>query len=158
MVRLSLGLIYFHFGFLKFYPDLSPAEIIASYTAQRLSLHWLDADTVLWIIAVLECGIGLCLLFNVLMRWVAPLFFFHMAATFAPIFLLPEFAFKFAPVAPTLEGQYILKNLVLVSAGWLVFAPHLTSLRSLLRGLFRKPGAAAEEAALVPKPFPSNRS
>ena len=73
-----------------------------------------------------------------------------MAATFAPIFLLPEFAFKFAPVAPTLEGQYILKNLVLVSAGWLVFAPHLASLRRQLRGLLRKPSSGADEGHSSP--------
>lgn len=49
------------------------------------------------------------------------------AATFLPIFLLPEFAFKFVPFAPSLEGQYILKNLVLVSAGWAVVAPYFRS-------------------------------
>jgi uncharacterized membrane protein YphA (DoxX/SURF4 family) len=137
MVRLSLGLIYFHFGFLKFYPDLSPAEIIASYTAERMSLHWLDSATALQWIAILECVIGLCFLFNVFLAWVAPLFFFHMAATFAPILLLPEFAFKFAPLAPTIEGQYILKNLVLVSAGWIVLAPHMGHYRKFFHKLFR---------------------
>ncbi|MCB1099375.1 MAG: doxx family protein [Verrucomicrobiae bacterium] len=125
LIRIALGLNYFHFGYLKFYPDLSPAELIASYTAQRLSLYWIDAAVTLQIIAVMECAIGCALLFNVGLRWVAPAFFFHMAATFLPLFLLPEVTFKFAPLAPTIEGQYILKNFVLVSAGWVVFAPHL---------------------------------
>jgi uncharacterized membrane protein YkgB len=124
LIRISLGIIYFHFGFLKFYPDLSPAEIIASYTAERLSLHSLDSATVLLVIAILECVIGLGFLFNCMLRWVGLLFFFHMAATFAPIFILPEIAFKFAPLAPTLEGQYVLKNLVLVAAGWVLLEPH----------------------------------
>lgn len=126
LIRLSLGLIYFHFGFLKFYPDLSPAEVIASYTAQKLSWHWLDAAACLRIIAFLECLIGVGFLLNVWLRWVGVLFFFHMAATFVPMFILPEFAFKFAPLAPTIEGQYVLKNLVLVSAGWVLLAPYLT--------------------------------
>ena len=128
-IRIALGINYFHFGFLKFYPDLSPAELIASYTAQRLSLYWISASTTLQIIAVMECTIGCALLFNIGLRWVAPAFFFHMAATFLPLFLLPEVAFKFAPLAPTIEGQYILKNFVLVSAGLVVFAPHLRFLR-----------------------------
>ena len=137
LIRLSLGLIYFHFGFLKFYPDLSPAEVIASYTAQKMSLHWLDSVTVLWLIAVLECVIGLGFLFNVWLRWIGLLFFFHMAATFVPIFILPEFAFKFAPLAPTIEGQYVLKNFVLVAAGWVLLAPHFRKFKWFRRSASR---------------------
>ncbi len=124
MIRLALGLNYFHFGFLKFYPDLSSAEILASYTAQRLSLYWIDAATALRCIAIMECAIGCAFIFKIGLRWLAPLFYFHMAATFLPLFLLPEVCFKFAPAAPTLEGQYILKNFVFVSAGWAVLAPY----------------------------------
>lgn len=47
-----------------------------------------------------------------------------MIGTLVPLFILPEFAFKFFPFAPTTEGQYILKNLVLIAAGWAVVAPH----------------------------------
>jgi hypothetical protein len=133
-IRLSLGLVYLHFGLLKFYPDLSPAEMISGYTAQRLSCYWLDSGEVLFLIAILECFIGGCFLLNVFLRWVAPLFFFHMAATFLPIFLLPELTFKVAPFAPTFEGQYILKNLVLVSAGWVVLSPYLREFH-----IFQKP-------------------
>lgn len=129
LIRVSLGLIYFHFGFLKFYPDLSPAEVLAGYTSQRLTAYLLDASTVMLIVAVLECVIGLGFLFNVCLRVVGVLFTFHMAATFLPLFLLPEFSYRFVPFAPTIEGQYILKNLVLVSAGWAVLAPHFRGIR-----------------------------
>lgn len=124
LIRVSLGLIYFHFGFLKFYPDLSSAEVLASYTSQIMSSYRLESATVLLIVAVLECLIGLGFLFNRCMRLVAVLFSFHMAATFLPLFVLPEFVYKFAPFAPTLEGQYILKNFVLVAAGWAILAPY----------------------------------
>ena len=130
LVRIALGLNYFHFGYLKFYPDLSSAEVLAGYTVQRLSLYWLTPETALRSIAVLECVIGCAFLFNVMLRWITPLFLFHMAGTFLPLFLLPEICFKFAPLAPTLEGQYILKNFVLLSAGWLVLAPHCKSRRA----------------------------
>ncbi len=135
-VRLSLGLVYFHFGFLKFFPDLSPAEAIASYTAMKLTGFSMQAAGALWWIAVMECAIGLGFLFKAFMRVTGVLFGLHMLATFLPIFLLPEFTFKFAPFAPSIEGQYILKNLVLVSAGWAVAAPY-----------FKRAGADAQSLA-----------
>ena len=136
LIRVSLGLIYFHFGFLKFYADLSPAEVLAGYTSQVLVSYELDAVSVLWIVAILECAIGLGFLLQIFMRTVAILFTFHMIATFLPLFLLPEFAFKFVPFAFTMEGQYIIKNLVLVTAGWAVLAPY-----------FRRPKRGVESAS-----------
>jgi uncharacterized membrane protein YphA (DoxX/SURF4 family) len=124
LLRLALGIVFFHFGFLKFFPDLSPAEMIASQTIMRLSLQHLDARTAMWCLALLECAIGLGFLFNVFPRVVSLLFLLHMIGTFMPMFSLPELAFKIAPLAPTLEGQYILKNIVFVAAGWTVLLPH----------------------------------
>lgn len=131
LVRLALGLNYFHFGYLKFYPDLSSAENLAGYTVQRLSLYWITPENALRCIAILECLIGCAFLFNVFLRWLTPLFIFHMIGTFLPLVLLPEICFKFVPLAPTMEGQYILKNLVLLSAGWMVLAPHCKFRRSV---------------------------
>jgi uncharacterized membrane protein YkgB len=124
LLRLALGIVFFHFGILKFFPDLSPAELIASQTIMRLSIGGLDARSALFCLALLECAIGLGFLFNVGLRFVSCLFFLHMLGTFAPLILLPELAFKISPLAPTLEGQYILKNLVFVAAGWTVLLPH----------------------------------
>lgn len=124
-LRVALGLVYFHFGILKFYPDLSPAELIASQTIMAASLNWLDAQTALQWLAVLEVAIGAALILNVLPRLTFVLFMFHMAGTFLPLFLLPEFAFKIPPFALTFEGQYVLKNIVFVAAGWTVLLPHV---------------------------------
>ncbi len=115
--------MYFHFRLLKFFPDLSPAEVLAFPTLGQLSLHQIDPRTALATLALLECGIGVLLIFNLLPRLAFGLFLFHMVGTFLPLFLLPEFTFKIAPLAPTLEGQYILKNLVFVAAGWTVLLP-----------------------------------
>ncbi len=123
--RIALGFIYFHFGFLKFFPDLSPAELLASQTVMRLSSGVLDANTALDCLAMMECCLGVALIFNVWMRFAAVLFLFHMLGTFAPLFVLPELTFKIAPLAPTMEGQYILKNIVFVAAGWAVLMPNL---------------------------------
>lgn len=122
-LRIALGIVYLHFGILKFFPDLSPAEMIASQTVMHLSWSWLDARTAMWALALGECAIGLAFLFNVAPRWLPIVFFGHMLGTCSPLFILPELTFKIAPFAPTLEGQYIMKNLVFVAAAWTVLMP-----------------------------------
>lgn len=122
-LRLSAGFIYFFFGFLKLFPDLSPAELIAGETLTRVSGHWLSANTALWWLALMECTIGLCFLFNFRLHWCFFVFMFHQASTFLPLFIVPELCFKFAPFAPTMEGQYIFKNLISVAAGYTVMMP-----------------------------------
>ena len=129
LLRLALGIVFFYFGFLKFFPDLSPAEMIASQTVMRVSAGGLDARSAMWWLALLECTIGLGFLFNVGLRWVSALFLLHMIGTFTPLFFYPELAFRVG-VAPTLEGQYILKNIVFVAAGWTVLLPHCLPRRS----------------------------
>jgi|GEM_PF-2096024 len=123
MLRLSAGYVYFHFGILKLFPDLSPAELIAGEAITRVSFHMLDMSTALFILAWMEVLIGLCFLFDFQLHRVFYLFLFHQAGTFAPLVILPELAFKFAPFAPTMEGQYILKNVVSVAAGLTVLLP-----------------------------------
>jgi uncharacterized membrane protein YkgB len=121
-LRVSLGLIYFLFGFLKFFPDLSPAELLAGETVARVTGHWLTARQALLVLGVSECAIGLGILLGIRPRVVFGLFLAHMAGTFLPLFVLPELMFKVAPFAPTLDGQYVLKNVVLVAAGWAVLS------------------------------------
>lgn len=122
-LRLSAGTVYFFFGFLKFYTDLSPAEVLASQTVMKMTFHIVDAETALYLLALMEVGIGLCFLFNFGMRWMFFVFLGHQAATFMPLFIFPELCFKIAPFAPNMEGQYILKNLISVAAGWTVMLP-----------------------------------
>ena len=145
VLRLTLGFVYFHFGILKFFPDLSPAELLASQTIMRLSCGLMDANTALFCLAIMECLLGLALIFNVCMRFAFVLFLFHMLGTFAPLFVLPELTFKVAPLAPTMEGQYILKNIVFVAAGWAVLWPNL----------FPKKREPSQESASVLQPAKS---
>ena len=128
-LRLALGYVYLHFGFLKFFPDLSPAELIGTQTVMAFSMYLLDATTSQFYLAILECLLGLGLVFNVFPRITFSMFIFHMFGTFLPLFLLPEFTFKIAPFAPNLEGQYIFKNVVFVAAGWTVLMPEIASSR-----------------------------
>jgi len=123
LLRLSAGFVYFFFGFLKLFPDLSPAELIAGETLLRITGHHVSAATALWWLAIMEVAIGLGFLFNFKLYLVFPIFIFHQVSTFLPLFIVPELCFKFAPFAPTMEGQYILKNLIAVAAGLTVMWP-----------------------------------
>jgi len=125
VLRWALGFVYALFGLLKLYPDLSPAELLSGQIVLRMSAGWIGPEAALRAVGGLECAIALGLLMNAGLRWVAVLFFVHMLGTFAPLVVFPELTFKIAPFAPTLEGQYILKNMVFLAAGWTIFAPHL---------------------------------
>jgi hypothetical protein len=48
------------------------------------------------------------------------LMFLQMLGTFTPIVLLPNEVFTIFPYGLTLEGQYIIKNLVVISAGLVI--------------------------------------
>ena len=121
-LRLTLGFIYFLFGLLKFFPDLSPAEMLAGETVARLTSHAVDARQAIVLLGIAECAIGLGFLLGLRPRIVFGLFILHMIGTFLPLFVLPELMFKVAPFAPTMHGQYVLKNLVMVAAGWSVLS------------------------------------
>ena len=118
-VRLSLGVIFIWFGALK--PlGLSPAEGLVKATVRWLPL--LDPDGWLIVIGWWEVAIGLAFLFRKTIRVAIALLALQMAGTFMPLVLLPEVTFQAGrvPYAPTLEGQYIVKNLLIISAAIVV--------------------------------------
>ncbi len=122
LLRVALGFIYFLFGFLKLFPDLSPAEMLAGETIARITAQTLTARQGLFVLGAAECVLGVGFLLGARPRAVFALFFAHMIGTFLPLFVLPELMFKVAPFAPTLHGQYVLKNIVMVAAGWAVLS------------------------------------
>jgi uncharacterized membrane protein YkgB len=117
LLRLTLGIIFLWFGVLKFVPGLSPAQSLAGDTIAVLSFGLLSPAAAVGILAGWESLIGLGLLTGVVLRGTLFLLWLQMLGTITPLFLFPELCFRVYPVAPTLEGQYIIKNLVLISAG-----------------------------------------
>ena len=115
MLRLALSIVFLWFGALKFFPGLSPAETLAGQTIEALTLGLVPASTALVILAVWECAIGIGLLTGWWMRATLALLFLQMLGTITPLFLFPEQTWVVFPIAPTLEGQYIIKNAVLVA-------------------------------------------
>lgn len=117
LLRLSIGIIFFWFGVLKFFPGLSPAEDIAIKTIRTITFGFIPDTVIIYGLAIWEVVIGLGLLFNIFPRITLILLFLQMLGTFTPLFLFPEELFHVFPVSLTLEGQYIVKNIIIISAG-----------------------------------------
>jgi len=120
LTRIALGVVFTWFGALKFFPDLSPAADLASRTIERLTLGQVPPSVGLPVLAAWELLIGVGLLFGRCLRLVLLLLFLQMTGTLLPLFLFPEETFLVFPYAPTLEGQYILKNVVLLAGAIVV--------------------------------------
>jgi len=121
-LRISLGINFFWFGVLKFFPGLSPAQGLAAKTIEVLSFGLIGSEISVPLLALWECLIGLGLISGKFLRATLLLLFLQMAGTLTPLVLFPAETFVRFPYAPTLEGQYIIKNLVLISAGLVVGA------------------------------------
>lgn len=114
--RLSLFLIYFWFGILKIF-DLSPATPLVEALQQQTLPEFITPAAFLIAFGVFECILGILFLiprFTRLSKW---LFAAHVIATFMPLFVIPA-AVWVKKLVPTLEGQYIIKNLALIAVVW----------------------------------------
>ena len=114
-LRYSLGVIYIWFGILKPF-GLSPAQELVENT-----VYWFDnPKTFVPILGWWEVVIGLTMCIKPLIRVSIFLLFIQMPGTFLPLILLPEVCFSNFPFGLTLEGQYIVKNLIIISAAIVV--------------------------------------
>jgi len=112
VLRLGLGIVFLWFGILKFFPGLSPAEGLV-----RNTVYFIDPDVFIYVLALWESLIGLGLITGKFMRTTLLLLFLQMPGTALPLLVLPEVVWTHFPFGLTLEGQYIIKNLVLIGAG-----------------------------------------
>lgn len=114
-LRYSLATVFLWFGLLKLF-FVSPVVMLIS-----LAVPWFDPIFVIPILGVWECAIGLGLLFRVTLRATLLLFWAQMAGTFLVLVLHPEVAFQRGNLLLlTMEGEFIIKNLVLISAGLVI--------------------------------------
>src|SRR3989338_1809750 len=113
-LRMSLAVIFVWFGALKIV-RISPAEDLVANT-----VYWFDPKIFIPILGWWEVAIGVCLFFKPLIRAAIFLLFLQMPGTALPLFILPHVCFTSIPFGLTLEGQYIVKNLVLISAAIMV--------------------------------------
>ena len=115
LMRIALAIVYIWFGALKIF-GMSPAEDLVAKT-----VFWFRPEFFIPILGICEVFIGLGLLIRKLIPGTIVLLLVHMAATLFPFFILKSSCIEIFPYEPTLVGQYIIKNLVLV-AGALVIA------------------------------------
>lgn len=113
-LRLALGVTFIWFGGLKPF-GLSPAQDLVAAT-----VYWSEPEIIVPIIGLWEVAIGVCLLYPPLTRIGLALLALQMPGTFLPLVLLPEVCFTVFPLGLTLEGQYIVKNLVIIGSALIV--------------------------------------
>ena len=117
VLRIGLGIVFLWFGVLKFFKGLSPAEDLV-----RNTIYFVDPDIFIPVLALWESLIGIGLITGKFMRTTLLLLFLQMPGTALPLLILPEKVWAIFPYALTLEGQYIIKNLVLIGAGLVIGA------------------------------------
>lgn len=113
VARFSLFLIFFWFGFIKLL-GLSPASPLAQALVAN-TFGEVYFPLLFTVLAYIECAIGLLFLFPKTTRLVIPLLLVHMAIVCSPLILLTQYTWQ-SLFVPTLEGQYIIKNAVVVAA------------------------------------------
>ncbi len=121
-LRVGLGIVFLWFGVLKFFPSLSPAETLAARTIEVLTLGIVKPAVALPVLATWETLIGLGLISGRYLRATLFLLAVQMLGTLTPLVIFPAETFSTFPIAPTLEGQYIIKNIVLIAAAMVVGA------------------------------------
>jgi len=114
LLRWSVAIVFIWFGGLKTV-GMSPAQELVART-----VYWVSPEVFIPVLGWWEVLIGLGLLFRPLARFAIALLFLQMPGTFLPLVLLPDICFTSVPFGLTIEGQYIIKNLVLISAAIVV--------------------------------------
>ncbi len=119
LARIAFFVVFFWFGFIKLI-GLSPASPLAeSLVNQTVGSEWFNPLFI--ILALIECAIGILFLFPKTVRIIIPILFIHMLIVCSPLVLLREETWQ-SFLVPTLEGQYIIKNIVIVALAFGVAA------------------------------------
>ncbi len=135
LLRISLGLVFFLFGVLKFFPEISPAEELATRTVERMTFGLISGNTALWMVAALETTIGLCLILGKWLRLGLALLMVTLVGIMAPLALFPGELFSRRYHAPTLAAQYVLKDIALAGAVLVLISHEIRSRRAALNAL-----------------------
>ncbi|WP_432942431.1 DoxX family protein [Kribbella sp. CA-253562] len=123
ILRVSLGLVFLGFGVLKFFPGASPAEALVMRTLDTLTLGVVEGRNAVLLTALMECFIGLTLVTGRFLRTGLLVLGMALVGIMSPVVL---FFGDLFPGAPTLEAQYVLKDVVLAAAGLVIAAKALS--------------------------------
>ncbi len=114
-LRVSLGVVFVWFGLLKVF-DVSPVSDLVART-----VYWVDPDLIVPALGAFEITVGVLLLLGRALRLTLLMFLAQMVGTFLTFVILPEVTFRDGnPLMLTVEGEFVVKNLVLISAALVV--------------------------------------
>lgn len=122
ILRISLGVVFLGFGALKFIPGASPAEELVVRTLDTLSLGLVSGTGALLVTAVAECFIGVTLITGRLLKIGLAVLAGSLIGIMSPLALF--FTDMFSG-GPTLEAQYVFKDIVLAASGLVIAAKAL---------------------------------
>jgi putative oxidoreductase len=122
ILRVTLGAIFLGFGVMKFFPGVSPAQGLVERTTDIITLGLVPGSVALVIVASMETVIGLCLVSGRAMRPLMYLLGGQLVGILSPLVLMPGRLFAGPHGAPTLEGQYVLKDILFVGAALVLAA------------------------------------
>ncbi len=114
VLRAAVGIVFVWFGALKVVGVSPAAELVAS------TVYVVPPELFVPVLGVWEVLIGLCLLHRRLIRVGILLLALQLPGTFLPLVLLPEVVYVAFPYGLTVEGQYIVKNLVIIGAALVI--------------------------------------
>ncbi|MGA9162245.1 MAG: DoxX family membrane protein [Actinomycetota bacterium] len=115
VLRVSLGVVFVWFGLLKIF-EVSPVSQLVAKT-----VYWVDPDVIVPLLGVFEVTVGVLLLLGRALRLTLLLFLVQMVGTFLTFLVLPDVTFRDGnPLLLTVEGEFVVKNLVLISAAMVV--------------------------------------
>ena len=115
LLRISIGIVFVWFGLLKVFGESPVSGLVAK------TIYWFDPDVVVPMLGVFEVFVGACLVAGKLMRIALPLLVLQMAGTFLVLVMHPDVAFQHGnPLLLTVEGEFVIKNLVLLSAALVI--------------------------------------
>lgn len=114
VLRVALAIVFIWYGLLKPFGMSPAAELV------RETVYFVPPDVFIPILGWWEVAIGVGLLVRSLNRMAIFLLFLQMPGTLLPLVLLPEVCFTHVPWGLTMEGQYIIKNAVLIGAALVV--------------------------------------
>lgn len=126
--RIAIFVVYFWFGILKVF-GVSPANPLVMALQQK-TLPFLTFHQFIIFFGIAEMIIGIIFLIRGWERVAIALLMLHMITTILPLFLLPQIGWQ-GFFVPTIEGQYIIKNIVIIAAAIGIAAhSHLQPIRS----------------------------
>ncbi len=115
ILRICLGIIFFWFGFLKVIGKSPVMELVAK------TVYWVPAHLFVPFLGFWEMAVGVGLLCGGALRLTLFLFWLQMVGTFLVLVLRPDIAFQAGnPFLLTTEGEFVIKNLILIAAGLVV--------------------------------------